>query len=105
MSIVIASCLERFVAMRTLFFVAIALDLLALMLGEFVSAQSTLTRKIVLALIAFVPFLFMNILNVCSQIDLSPKLFLTTQTNKSHRFVFSVLFSNSQTRLISLQNL
>ena len=62
MLIVVASCIERFVAMRTLFFVDLAL--LAFVLGELVIAQSTLTRKIFLALIAFVSFLFMNILNV-----------------------------------------
>ena len=65
MPIVGASCTERFVAVRTLFFVVLAL--LALVLGELVFAQSTKTRIIFLALIAFVSFLFMNTLNVPSQ--------------------------------------
>ena len=79
-----AHCMERFLAMRTLFFVALALDLLALVLGELVIAQSTATRKIFLALIAFVSLLFMNITNVPSQCALVWKLVLTTRTNKSH---------------------
>ena len=85
MIIVIGSRIERFVALRTLFFVA--LDLLALVFGELVIAQSTSTRKISLALIAFVSFLFMNILNVLSQMMLLRKLVLTTTTNKSHLFL------------------
>ena len=75
-------CTERFVAMRTLFLVDLAL--LALVLGELVTSQSTATRKIFLTLIAFVSLLFMNTLNVLSQIGLPRKLFLTTRTNKSH---------------------
>ena len=77
---IVSVCPERFVAMRTLLFV----DLLALVLRELVIAQSTATRKIFLALIAFVPFLFMNITNVPSQIVLRRIRFLTTTTNKSH---------------------
>ena len=76
---------ERFVAMRTLFFVVLAL--LALVLGELVIAQTTLARKIFLALIAFVSFLFMNILNVPSQIAFLRELVLTTRTNNSHLFL------------------
>ena len=83
MIIIGASCIERLVAMRTLFLVDLAF-LLALVLGELVIPQSTPTRKIFLALIAFVSFLFMNILNVLSQMALSHKLVLTTRTNKRH---------------------
>ena len=94
MSIVVASCTERSVAMRTLFFVD--LDLLAFVLGELVTAQSTNTRKIFLALIAFVSFLFMNITNVPSQNWLRHKLSLTTRTNKSHlSFAFLSFASKS----------
>ena len=79
---IVSVCSERFVAMRmrTLFL----LDLLALMLGELVLAESTVARKIFLALIAFVSFLFMNILNVLSQIVLPRKLVLTTTADKTH---------------------
>ena len=87
--------IKGFVAMRTLSFVA--LDLLALVLGELVTAQTTTTRKVFLALIAFVSFLFMNITNVPLQIALPRKLFLTTRTNKSHLLflLFSLLASES----------
>ena len=85
--LVVVARTERFVAMRTLFFV-VTPDLLALVLGELVIAQSTLTRKIILALIAFVSFLFMNILNVPLQTTTLRKLFLTTRTNKSHLLLF-----------------
>ena len=91
MRIVIA-CAERFVAMRTLFFVA--LDLLALVLGALVTSQSTTIRKIFLALIAFVSFLFMNIPNVPQQIALLRKLCLTTTTNKSHLLLCFSLFAS-----------
>ena len=82
MIIVMASCAKFFVAMRTLFFVDLAL--LPLVFGSLVQAQSTTIRKIFLALIAFVSFLFMNIPNVPQQIALLRKLCLTTTTNKSH---------------------
>ena len=73
MLVVVTSCIERFVALRTLFFVAF--DLFALVLGELVKAQSIFAPVIFLALIAFVSFLFMNITNVLWQTVLSPKSF------------------------------
>ena len=83
--LMVVVCPERFAAMRTLFLL-VALDLPALVLGELVIAQSTLTRKIFLAVIAFVSFLFMNVLDVRLQNFLRRILFLTTRTNKSHLF-------------------
>ena len=88
MSTVVGSCIERSVAMRTLFLVDLAL--LALVLGELVTTQSTTSRKIFLALIAFVSFLFVNTLNVRSQMALSRELVLTTRTNKSHLRLISL---------------
>ena len=78
--------------MRTLFLVYLAFDLRALVLGELVAAQSTAARKIVLALIALVPFLFMNVVNVPLQIALLRKLVLTTRTNKSHLLLLLLCF-------------
>ena len=95
MSVVVASCIERFVAMRTLFLVDLAL--LALVLGELVTSQNAPTCKIFLALIALVSFLFMNILNVRLQIALLCKLFFIT--NKSHLFFCFSLVLRARTDL------